>query len=148
MWTLQRRSALVERVLTERPDAWLDAGEVRALLESYGVPVVQERVATDVDAAVAAAREVGYPVVVKTAAAGAHKTETGGVALDLRDDEHVRLAVERIGEPVARSELRAGRSGAPGRHRAGSAVRPARGLRARRRARRADRRRRLSGWRR
>ena len=92
--------ALVERVLTERPDAWLDAGEVRALLESYGVPVVQERVATDVDAAVAAAREVGYPVVVKTAAAGAHKTETGGVALDLRDDEHVRLAVERIGEPV------------------------------------------------
>jgi acyl-CoA synthetase (NDP forming) len=38
--------------------------------------------------------------VVKTAAAGAHKTESGGVALDLRDADQVRAAVERIGGPV------------------------------------------------
>ena len=53
-----------------------------------------------VDDAVAAAAELGYPVVVKTAAAGAHKTEQGGVALDLEDEEAVREAVERIGLPV------------------------------------------------
>jgi len=53
-----------------------------------------------IDEAVAAARELGLPVVVKTAAAGAHKTESGGVALDLRDEEQVRAAVERIGIPV------------------------------------------------
>jgi acyl-CoA synthetase (NDP forming) len=64
------------------------------------VPVVPERVADTADAAVAAAAELGYPAVVKTAAAGAHKTETGGVALDLRDEAAVRAAVERIGAPV------------------------------------------------
>ena len=47
-----------------------------------------------------AALELGFPLVVKTAAAGAHKTEAGGVALDLRDEEQVRTAVERIGAPV------------------------------------------------
>ena len=50
--------------------------------------------------AVEAAVELGYPVVVKTAAAGAHKTETGGIALDLASDAAVRAAVERIGLPV------------------------------------------------
>ena len=49
---------------------------------------------------VAAARELGFPAVVKTAAAGAHKTESGGVALDLRDEDAVRAAVARIGRPV------------------------------------------------
>lgn len=43
---------------------------------------------------------MGYPVVVKTAAAGAHKTEHGGVALDLRDVAAVDEAVARIGLPV------------------------------------------------
>ena len=38
-----------------------------------------------------------YPVVVKMAAPGAHKTETGGIALDLTSEEAVRAAVERIG---------------------------------------------------
>ncbi len=47
-----------------------------------------------------AANELGYPVVVKTAAPGAHKTESGGIALDLAGDEAVRAAVERIGVPV------------------------------------------------
>ena len=52
------------------------------------------------EAAVAAAAELGYPVVVKTAEPGAHKTESGGVALDLADEEAVREAVEAIGLPV------------------------------------------------
>ena len=52
------------------------------------------------DEAVAAAEALGYPVVVKTAEAGAHKTETGGIALDLTGDDAVRAAAERIGGPV------------------------------------------------
>ncbi len=79
---------------------WLDPAQTRALLEAYGVPLVPERTAASADEAVAAAEEIGYPVAVKTAAAGAHKTETGGVALDLGDEAAVRGAVERIGLPV------------------------------------------------
>ena len=52
------------------------------------------------ESAVAAAAELGFPVVVKTAEPGAHKTERGGVALDLVDAQSVTAAVERIGLPV------------------------------------------------
>jgi acyl-CoA synthetase (NDP forming) len=79
---------------------WLDPAQTRALLGAYGIPLVPEASAAGADEAVAAAAEIGYPVVVKTAAAGAHKTETGGVALDLADETAVREAVERIGAPV------------------------------------------------
>jgi len=79
---------------------WLEAADVRRLLLAYGVPLAPERVANDADEAVAAAAELGFPVVVKTAAAGAHKTDVGGLALDLADEDAVRDAVARIGPPV------------------------------------------------
>jgi acyl-CoA synthetase (NDP forming) len=91
---------IVDAALAGRPEAWLDAEAIRGLLEAYGVPVVSERVAQTVDEAVDAASELGLPVVLKTAAGGAHKTEQGGIALDLRDTEQVRAAAERIGAPV------------------------------------------------
>jgi acyl-CoA synthetase (NDP forming) len=46
--------------------------------------------------------------VVKTAAPGAHKTETGGIALDLADEDQVREAVARIGAPVIVQQYLAG----------------------------------------
>ena len=67
---------------------------------AYGLPLVDERLAATPEEAAAAATELGYPVVVKTARAGAHKTESGGVVLDLADAEAVRAAAERIGGPV------------------------------------------------
>jgi acetyl coenzyme A synthetase (ADP forming)-like protein len=91
---------VVDTVLASSDDAWLEPAATRALLTAYGVPVVPEQTAADADAAVAAARSLGGPVVVKTAAAGAHKTETGGVALNLETDDEVRAAAERIGGPV------------------------------------------------
>jgi acetyl coenzyme A synthetase (ADP forming)-like protein len=93
-------TAVVERVLGRGDDAWLEPADVREVLAAYGVPLVPERVAADADEAVRAAAELGFPVVVKSAAAGAHKTETGGVALDLEDVDAVRAAAERIGGEV------------------------------------------------
>jgi acetyl coenzyme A synthetase (ADP forming)-like protein len=92
---------IVEDVLARGPEGgWLDPNAARPLLEAYGIPLVDERLASTADEAVAAARALGLPAVVKTAAAGVHKTDIGGVALDLRDEDHVRAAVERIGAPV------------------------------------------------
>jgi acyl-CoA synthetase (NDP forming) len=91
---------LVAHVLARASEAWLEPAEARALLEAYGVPVVRERVAETVDEAVTAALELGLPAVVKSAEAGAHKTERGAVALDLATEDEVRAAVERIGLPV------------------------------------------------
>ncbi len=91
---------LVEDVLESSSDTWLDPAHARKLLMAYGLPVVPERVAATPDDAAAAAVELGLPAVVKTAAPGAHKTESGGVALDLRSADDVRAAAERIGCPV------------------------------------------------
>jgi acetate---CoA ligase (ADP-forming) len=97
-------SAAAERIvstaLASSDDAWLTPAETRALLTCYGVPLVEERLAETVEKAVETAREVGFRVVVKSAVAGAHKTETGGVALDLDDEAAAREAAERIGPPV------------------------------------------------
>jgi acetyl coenzyme A synthetase (ADP forming)-like protein len=89
-------------------DGWLVPAEARALLEAFGIPLVGERVAGSEDEAAAAAGELGFPVVVKTAAAGVHKTETGGVALGLRDEGEVREAVRRIGPPVVVQPMASG----------------------------------------
>jgi acetate---CoA ligase (ADP-forming) len=95
-----RAKEILGDALVAANDGWLEPKSARALLDAYGVSVVAEREATTTEAAVAAARELGYPVVVKTAEPGAHKTERRGVALDLGDDAGVREAVEAIGLPV------------------------------------------------
>ena len=102
---LDRARSLVAEVLAARRNAtavsdWLDPAEVQTLLEAYGFPLVAQRVVADPAAAAGAAQELGFPVVVKTAVPGAHKTETGGVALDLATPDDVRVAAARIGGPV------------------------------------------------
>ena len=91
---------LVDGALADSGDVWLDAADIRTLLTAYGVPLVPEQVAADADEAVAAADALGRPVVLKTAVAGVHKTESGGVALNLETDEEIRAAAERIGGPL------------------------------------------------
>ncbi|HWS81663.1 MAG TPA: acetate--CoA ligase family protein [Rubrobacter sp.] len=65
-----------------------DLGEARTLemLTDYGVPVARTAAATDIEGVLAAARRLGYPVALKTAAAS-HKTELGGVTLGIRDED-------------------------------------------------------------
>ncbi len=91
---------VVARALSEEDDVWLAPDEVRRLLDAYGISLVPERYATGPQQALVEATELGYPVVLKTAQAGAHKTEQGGVALNLTDPAEVRLAAERIGGPL------------------------------------------------
>ena len=93
-------TSLIDAALATADDLWLEPGQARELLSAYGLPLVEERYAASREEAAAAAKELGYPVVVKTAAAGAHKTESGGVHVDLRDEASVLAAVGRIGGPV------------------------------------------------
>jgi acetyl coenzyme A synthetase (ADP forming)-like protein len=95
---IDRRAA--RGLVESSPEGWLDPDLTRRLLTTYGLPLVSERRVTSVDDAVIAAEELGYPVVLKTAEAGVHKTETGGVAIDLRDSEEIREAAHRIGAPL------------------------------------------------
>jgi acetyl coenzyme A synthetase (ADP forming)-like protein len=92
--------ALVRSVLASSNDAWLTAQQTRELFGAYGIPLVPERVVATAAEASDAAREIGFPAVVKSAVPGAHKTESGGIALDLPDEDAVRAAAELIGGPV------------------------------------------------
>ena len=91
---------VIEEVLAQSDDAWLEADQIDRLLAAYGVRLVPERVAATPEEAVEAAAALGFPAVVKTAEPGAHKTERGGVALDLADADAVRAAADEIGGPV------------------------------------------------
>jgi len=67
------------------------------VLALYGIPVTRERLAKTADEAVAAANEIGYPVVLKIESPDiAHKTEAGGVLLNLGDDTAVRTGFETV----------------------------------------------------
>jgi acetyl coenzyme A synthetase (ADP forming)-like protein len=88
---------VVERALGDGDDVWLTPADTRELLLAYGVPLVAESLVEGPEEAAAAAEQLGFPVVVKTAAPGAHKTELGGIALDLLDADAVRAAAVRIG---------------------------------------------------
>ncbi|HEU0287254.1 MAG TPA: acetate--CoA ligase family protein, partial [Nocardioidaceae bacterium] len=68
-----------------------------ALIADYGIEVASERRVGSVDEAVAAAAELGYPIVLKTAADDVrHKVDVDGVRLDLTDADAVRAAYEDL----------------------------------------------------
>ena len=91
---------VVAEALGDADDVWLAPSDVRRLLEAYGISLVPERFAADADEAAALSVELGFPAVVKTAEPGAHKTEQGGVVLELAGPDEVRTAGERIGGPL------------------------------------------------
>jgi acetyltransferase len=80
----------------------LSEPESKELLDAYGIPVAETRVAADAEAAVAAAEAIGYPVVVKLVSHTiTHKSDVGGVRLDLADADAVRDAFDGIAGNVA-----------------------------------------------
>ncbi|MGD9958231.1 acetate--CoA ligase family protein [Nocardioides sp.] len=93
-----------QRQWTER----LVTGEVEALalLMDYGVSVVHSELAASEEAAVAVARRLGHPVVLKTANPEvSHKVDVDGVWLGLADDAAVRTAYAALGRLGAQVEV-------------------------------------------
>ncbi len=76
---------------------WLPPEAVEGLLGAYGIPVLESRFATSADQAVLAANELGYPVALKLVSETiTHKTDVGGVYLDLKESDAVALAFEAV----------------------------------------------------
>ena len=85
----------------------LSAEEVYGILDAYGIPTADWRVAANADEAVAAAEHIGFPVVVKAdSAAVVHKSDMGAVAVNLADGDAVRAAVDRMQTTLAADDLR------------------------------------------
>ncbi|MDI9544671.1 MAG: acetate--CoA ligase family protein [Bacteroidota bacterium] len=74
---------------------FLSPQDVRSLLSLARIPLVNELVTGDLDALKAFAQKTGYPVVLKVVGP-VHKTDIGGVALNVRTSEHLQVEYERM----------------------------------------------------
>ncbi|MGA9538384.1 MAG: bifunctional acetate--CoA ligase family protein/GNAT family N-acetyltransferase [Desulfobacterales bacterium] len=95
--TFDRDSA--ERIVSKqlRENGRLTEAASKELLAAYGIPVTRTETARSPEAAVEQASAIGYPVVMKISSMEVtHKSEAGGVRLDLRTAEEVRRAWEEI----------------------------------------------------
>jgi len=97
----ERAKEIIESVRKEGRTI-LTEFESKQLLASYGIPTVDTRIARTEDEAVKTAGEIGYPVVLKLYSETiTHKTDVGGVQLNLRDADAVKRAYNLIGTSVA-----------------------------------------------
>jgi acyl-CoA synthetase (NDP forming) len=79
------------RAAAERGADWLTDDEVRRVLAAYRLPTARSVMTDSAERAVAAAREIGFPVALKISASTVtHKTDVGGVRLDVPDESSVR----------------------------------------------------------
>lgn len=76
-------------------NGYISPEHVHELFECAGIPMVPEKVSSDKDELIAFAEKVGYPVVAKVVGP-IHKSDVGGVALNIRTAEHLALEFERM----------------------------------------------------
>lgn len=89
---------------------WLDPAESKAVLAAFNIPVLQSRPATSIDEAARVAGEVGYPVAMKVLSPDIpHKTDVGGVRLNLADEDELRrvyvIMMQRVAEAQPRARI-------------------------------------------
>ena len=88
--------ALIEQVSASGRQL-LTEPESKALLSHYGIPVVETRIAADAEQAALLAGEIGFPVALKILSPQVtHKTDVGGVSLDLAAPDGVREAAHAM----------------------------------------------------
>ncbi|TQE25161.1 acetate--CoA ligase family protein, partial [Streptomyces ipomoeae] len=98
-------AAQIDALLARGEGLTLGTEETCALLARYGIRVREARPAPTPDAAVTAARAIGYPVALKTTAPHLrHRADLGGVRLDLADEEQLRRAYAELTELFGKPE--------------------------------------------
>jgi len=103
------RAARIVKTAARGGERFLDAHDSLALIEAYGLPVSRQAAVDSLEAAIGKAGEFGYPVVLKINSPDVpHKSDLGGVALDLRSEADLRSAFEaleqRLGSALPRLE--------------------------------------------
>lgn len=93
-----RVKAVIEAALA-RGGGWLSPVEIGELFAAAGISVAKSRFVSTLDDALGAASRIGYPIALKAAGPTiVHKTEVGGVALNLADDAALKHAYDNMAE--------------------------------------------------
>ncbi len=99
----ERAQGVIDAV-RDRDRTILTEFEAKELLAAYGIPTVETRVARSAEEAVELADDTGYPVVLKLDSETiTHKTDVGGVRLNLKDADAVREAYEEMESSISES---------------------------------------------
>src|SRR5450759_3693988 len=99
---LERARGLIRQALDDRRE-WLDPPEVAAFLACYNIPFARTQAVTDAKSAAEAAQQMNAPVALKIRSRDViHKSDAGGVALNLQPDE-VEAAAERMNENISQA---------------------------------------------
>lgn len=86
----------VRRIIDQLPsNGYLTPEQVRTLLGAANIPLVEEFTSTDKDELITFAKRVKFPVVAKVVGP-VHKSDIGGVALNIRSEEHLLFEFERM----------------------------------------------------
>ena len=85
----------IRAIVDAAPDGYLAPDKVQALLDAAGIVRAGEAVVTSAEEAVKAAEKLGYPVVMKVVGP-VHKSDVGGVKLNVKDADTVRAEFERM----------------------------------------------------
>ena len=85
----------IREVIDSCEDGYIEPEKIQALLDAAGIPRIPEAIAHQIHDAVEAADSLGYPVV-KKAVGPVHKSDVGGVMLDIKNDAEARSAFKTI----------------------------------------------------
>lgn len=95
---------IIQQVLQEKRHFLMET-EAYEILSAYGFPLAKYRLAKNIEEAVTAGNEIGYPVVLKIASPDIfHKTEVGGVLLNIKDKEELKKAYTTLTESVQKNK--------------------------------------------
>jgi acetyltransferase len=105
-----KAEAVVKAALarTERYPVWLDTGEIAGIFSAYGIRFAQSGIAATSQEAVNMAERIGYPVALKLFSSTiSHKTDVGGVILNLASEDEVKKAYAQIEQNLEKVSRRA-----------------------------------------
>lgn len=86
----------IRRIIDSIPsNGYIEPHHVQALLRSAGIPVVEEFVSANKQEVLAFARRCGFPVVAKVVGP-VHKSDVGGVVLNIKGEQHLALEFDRM----------------------------------------------------
>jgi len=92
----EKVATILKKVKEERRTQ-LKEDEVREVLTAYGIPFAKTEVVKSSDEAVAIANKIGYPIVLKVKSSNIiHKSDIGGVIVDIRNEKEVRAGYQKI----------------------------------------------------
>jgi acetyltransferase len=86
---------LIRKTIESSKDGYLGPDKMQSLLDAVNIPRVHEFVAKNIDDAISAVQKTGYPIVMKVIGP-LHKSDVGGVSLNIKDEDKVRSEFDRL----------------------------------------------------